>query len=374
MTSPLVLAVDGGNSKTDLALVRASGEVLALVRGPQSSPYHLGIEGCMRVLENLLARAVDHAELRSARPPIADIGELLLAGVDFPVEEEETYQAASEHRLASRISVRNDTFAVLRAGTEKGWGVAVVCGQGINCVGVAPDGRHARFPALGTISGDWGGGGDIGLAAVFAAARSEDGRGPRTILEHAVPQHFGLHTPTELAEAVHRGQIDLAAELISGDGAVRNAASLAPLVLASAPSDPAAASIVERLADEIVALVRVALERLALLDESVEVLLGGGLFLSGSELLFRDVEERLIEVAPKARPRVTDSPPIVGAALLGLDELAAGGEANARLRRELTEAFTQARRDEIVERRSEVHHQGRSDSKRLDAIAERNRS
>ena len=54
--------------------------------------------------------------------------------------------------------VDNDTFAVLRAGTERGWGVAVVCGAGINCVGVSPDGRHARFPALGTITGDWGGG------------------------------------------------------------------------------------------------------------------------------------------------------------------------------------------------------------------------
>ena len=93
---------------------------------------------------------------------------------------------------ARRVHVGNDTFAVLRAGTERGWGVAVTCGAGINCVGVAPDGRHARFPALGAITGDWGGGYDLGLAAVSAAARSEDGRGPRTSLEHAVPAHFGL--------------------------------------------------------------------------------------------------------------------------------------------------------------------------------------
>jgi len=72
--------------------------------------------------------------------------------------------------------VENDTFAVLRAGTDRGWGIAVVCGSGINCVGVAPDGRHARFPSLGAITGDWGGGYDVGLAGVVAAARSEDGR------------------------------------------------------------------------------------------------------------------------------------------------------------------------------------------------------
>jgi N-acetylglucosamine kinase-like BadF-type ATPase len=335
VSDEIVLAVDGGNFKTDLALVRTSGEVLALVRGPQSSPHHIGLDGCLSVLEELLARASREAGLPNGRPPVADLGELLLAGVDFPLEEEGLYAAAAKRRLAARIAVGNDTFAVLRAGTERGWGVAVVCGAGINCVGVAPDGRHARFPALGTVTGDWGGGVDVGLAAVFAAARSEDGRGPKTLLQQAVPQHFGLRRPIELAEAVHRGQIDL-----------RRAVELAPLVLVSASSDPVAAEIVERLAAEIVALVRVALERLALSSESVEVLLGGGLFLSDSELLFRQVKVRLAAIAPKARPFVTNSPPIVGAALLGLDELSAGTEAQTRLRRELGDAFTRARRQE----------------------------
>ena len=177
------------------------------------------------------------------------------------------------------------------------------------------------------------------MAAVFAAARSEDGRGQKTVLEQIVPEHFGLRTPTELAEAVHRGDVDLAAEMISEEADVRNAASVTPLVLGAAPSDPVAAEIVERLADEIVALVRVALTRLSLLGESVEVLLGGGLFLSGSEILFREVEARLAGVAPLARPQVSDSPPIVGAALLGLDEVGSDAEAQLRVRRELGDAF-----------------------------------
>src|SRR5207244_1964167 len=180
VTQPLVLAIDGGNSKTDLALVRADGEVVALVRGPQSSPHHLGVEGCLSVLDDLLERALAEARIPNGTGPVADVGALLLAGIDFSSEEEELRTAASGRRLASTISVGNDTFAVLRAGTERGWGVAVVCGAGINCLGVAPDGRHARFPALGSITGDWGGGYDVGLAAVSAAARSEDGRGAKT--------------------------------------------------------------------------------------------------------------------------------------------------------------------------------------------------
>ena len=63
MSRPLVLAIDGGNWKTDLALVQADGRVLALVRGPQSSPHHLGLDGSLLVLGDLLAQALDEAGL-----------------------------------------------------------------------------------------------------------------------------------------------------------------------------------------------------------------------------------------------------------------------------------------------------------------------
>ena len=104
-----------------------------------------------------------------------------MAGVDFPAEELVLQRAIEGLGWADATSVANDTFAVLRAGTESGWGVAIVCGAGINCVGVAPDGRLVRFAALGELSGDWGGGYDVGMAAVSAAARSEDGRGPEDL-------------------------------------------------------------------------------------------------------------------------------------------------------------------------------------------------
>ncbi len=323
MTEPVVLAVDGGNSKTDLALVRASGEVLALVRGAASSPHHIGVDGCLDELGRLLERAApEHGP-----GPAAEVAQLLLAGVDFPAEVEQLRERAEARGWSRRTSVDNDTFAVLRAGTERGWGIAVVCGAGINCVGVGPDGRHARFPALGPITGDWGGGYDVGLAAVSAAARSEDGRGPRTSLERTVPAAFGLTTPLELAEAIHLGRI-----------AERRVIELAPVVLAEAADDPVAASIVGRLAEEVVALARTALARLDLTQEPVDVVLGGGLLQAGNHGLFAEIEAGLRALGPGISVRVADSPPIVGAALLGLDELGAGAGARRRLRCELSAA------------------------------------
>jgi N-acetylglucosamine kinase-like BadF-type ATPase len=324
MTTRIALAVDGGNSKTDLALVDVDGRALALIRGPRSTPQYLGAEGCLDVIEALLEDALLQAERERTDGPVAEVASLLLAGVDFPSDERDVDAALRARNWAVRTFVGNDTFAVLRAGTERGWGVAVVCGSGINCVGVAPDGRQARFPSLGAITGDWGGGYDIGLAAVFAAARSEDGRGPKTTLEQAVPAHFGLDTPHALAEAIHRDRIPQ-----------RRAIELAPVVFREAARDAVSAEIIDRLASEVVALARVALTRLGLVREPVEVLLGGGLLQAGDGRLVDAVRAGLDDVGPELTVRATASPPIVGAALLGLDQLGATPEAKARARAEL---------------------------------------
>ena len=323
MSDALLLSVDGGNSKTYLALHRADGSLLALVRGTQCSPHHLGVEGCLGMLDGLLEQAIRNAGI-AAPDPLAAVGVFLLAGVDYPTEEQEVASALSARGWAARTIVGNDTFAVLRAGTAHGWGVAVVCGAGINCVGVARDGRQVRFPALGAITGDWGGGYDVGLAAVSAAARSEDGRGPRTSLEQAIPSHFGLATPAELAEAIHRREIP-----------ARSVVELAPVVFGEATDDAVAAEIVDRLAAEVVNLARVALERLGLTDEPVEVMLGGGMFRSRDRSLLDAIDRGLRGVGPALTARVTDSPPIVGAALLGLDAVGGTDEARARISHEL---------------------------------------
>jgi N-acetylglucosamine kinase-like BadF-type ATPase len=325
LSAAAVIAVDGGASKTHFALVGRDGELLELVRGAESSPQNLGLERALAVLDGLFARS-------GAATGVAEVAQLNMSGVDFPSEEQELREAIEARRWAGRTVVDNDTFAVLRAGTERGWGIAVVCGSGINCVGVSADGRHARFPALGQITGDWGGGTDVGYAALFAAARGQDGRGPRTTLEQAVPAHFGLETPDQLAEAIHRGRIP-AGRLVE----------LPPVVFAEAERDGVAAGILDRLAFEIVAMARVALERLDLAEEPAEVLLGGGLIQSGDGRLGAAVEDELQRLAPKISVSATSSPPIVGAALLGLDELRASPEAQRRVREELEAAVAAER-------------------------------
>ena len=156
---------------------------------------------------------------------------------------------------------------------SSGWGVAVVCGTGINCVGVAPDGRHARFPALGRDHRRLGRRLRRRPARRCLGRRAQRGR-PRAedvARAGACPAHFGLATP-DRAGGGDPPRPDPAAAARSS---CRRSSSPRPR------DDEVAAGIVERLAGEVVAMARVALERLELTDEPVEVLLGGGLLQSG---------------------------------------------------------------------------------------------
>jgi hypothetical protein len=60
---------------------------------------------------------------------------------------------------------------------------------------------------------------------------------------------------------------------------------------------------------------------------------------SGDARLIGAIESALHEIAPEAQVHAPSSPPVVGAALLGLEELGAGDDAQERARRELDERF-----------------------------------
>ncbi len=303
----LVLAVDGGNSKTDVALVDGDGRLLAAARGQTTSHQQVGGDAGMQRLSALVTNAYVAAGVRGADR--AEIGVYCLAGADTPPDIRELTRRLAAEGFARTDLLRNDTFAALRAGTDRGWGVVVICGQGVNAAGVAPDGRTARLDALGHISGDWGGATDVGWQGLAAAVRARDGRGPRTLLERTVPGHFGLATPRALTMAMYHGRVS-----------ERRIGELSPVVFAAAmDGDAAARSIVDRLADEVVAMAGAMIRRLRLTRNDPEIVLGGGVFRTPYEAFRSRITVGVQAIAPRARLVRSKAPPVAGAALLGLD-------------------------------------------------------
>ncbi|AXK35155.1 ATPase [Streptomyces armeniacus] len=337
------LAIDAGNSKTDAAVVAADGAVLGTARGGGFQPAATGVAAAVDGLASAVARAAVAAGADSARfgpgggsggaGGSSSTGQAVFANVsaclanaDLPREERELAAAVGAYGWGRATHVANDTFAILRAGLPDDGsvrhGVAVVCGAGINCVGRDAAGNTHRFLSLGRLSGDWGGGGGLADEAVWHAARAEDGRGEHTELARAVPGHFGLPSMYALIEALHLGELP----------AVRRH-ELAPVVFeVAAVGDPVARALVHRQADEIVSLVTVTLNRLDLLGQKTPVLLGGSVLAARHPMLQDRLTEQLAARAPKTAPLLVTAPPVLGAALLGLDRLSARPEAYARLR------------------------------------------
>ena len=315
-----VLAIDAGNSKTDVLLVGADGSVLGRARGGGFHPHLVGAEAAVAGLAPVVAAAAENAGVDGV--PIAEHVSACLANADLPIEEERLQRAIEARGWGRTTYVGNDTLALLRCGADEPRGIAVVCGAGINCCGLLPDGRSARFAAVGAISGDWGGGSELAHEALWHAARAEDGRGPATTLADALPAHFALASMAELIEALHLGEIEPARKL-----------ELTPLLFAAAEAgDAIARSLVRRQADEIVTMATVAMRRLGLLDEPVDVILGGGVLTAGHRLLMDRIDRGLRAAAPHAVAKVVRTPPVLGAALLGLDRTNAPSDAQLRLK------------------------------------------
>jgi N-acetylglucosamine kinase-like BadF-type ATPase len=342
---PAVLAVDGGNSKTDVALVASDGSLLAAVRGPGvRSADDLG--PWLEATSRLIARAQSEAG-RDGQMAAQHIS-ACVANADLPEEEERLAAALRALRWSATTSVANDTFAVLRAGLDPAtvarageslaasverlaasaaeraahWGVAVTCGAGINCVAVDPAGQTAGYLALGTISGDWGGGGGLGLTALWWAVRAEDGRGPQTALRGAVAAHFGVPTVQDVTIGIHLGKFSEESLL-----------ELAPVLFAvAAAGDEVAQGLVRRQAEEISVMALAAMRRLGLTTLPTPVVLGGGVLTARHPLLITEITNRITAAAPQAAVIIVAVPPIAGAALLGLDYVGAGPDAERRLR------------------------------------------
>lgn len=312
-TPHLVIAVDGGGSKTDAVLLDLDGGLVSHARGPGSSPQIDGLASSVSTVDGVIL------EVLAGRPPtaLAQVS-LYMSGLDLPAEIEAYRAAIADLPWAIEgITVENDLHALLRAGADEPDAVAIVCGTGMNAIGVRADGAEVRFPALGGISGDWGGGSSLGGEVLWNAARAADGRGPSTLLLPMLLETFAVDDLNTIIEDIHFGR-----------RSETTLASLAPLVFAAAEAgDAVALGLVDRQADEVLAYTRACLTRLELLDAEVPVVVGGGVARSRNPLLVERIVVGLTRVAPRATLRIVDAAPVLGAGLLALAAAGASPEA-----------------------------------------------
>jgi len=206
----LLLAVDGGGTKTQAVVADLEGKVLARGLAPSSTVHNVGFEqSCLALttaIEGALVNVLgpqtrsEGKVWRTARIAAACFG---LAGIDSPEDEAEVSRWVREQAITSRFAVVNDSELILAAGTPEGWGVALVGGTGSVCLGRTREGRTVRVGGWGPILGDEGSGYQMAVSALHRVTQTADGRAQAKALLEAVLRHWSLKDALGLIRHVH---------------------------------------------------------------------------------------------------------------------------------------------------------------------------
>jgi N-acetylglucosamine kinase-like BadF-type ATPase len=239
------LGIDGGGTKTDLAIVDANGDLLVSKQGPTSNQAIVGFAQASGTLIALITEAA--AEVNLALPLTA--GWIGMAGSDRP-EDRDAFGAALDD-LVGNLRVTNDAELVL-SGTPGGVGIALIAGTGSIAYGRNEEGVSGRSGGWGHIFGDEGSAYRVAVDGLRAVAAAADGRGSETALTAALMAAWQAETPQALITHVYRPEVrkaDIAATAPVVVTAAENGDAIALTILHDAGDD--LASLVSSLARRI---------------------------------------------------------------------------------------------------------------------------
>jgi N-acetylglucosamine kinase-like BadF-type ATPase len=302
-----VIGVDGGGTRTRAAIVDARGLELGRAEAPGSVVTARAPETA--------AQAVSQAVRAAAERACVDLpGAVLWAGLSGAGHEQARLAVSGlleRAELAQRVIVGTDVRAAFEAGFPDGPGILLIAGTGSIAWARTPGGDIGRAGGWGQQLGDEGGGYGIGLGALRAVVRAEDGREGATIMRDDVLRALALDDPSDLVPWV-------------GSASKAEVASLVPIVArAAANGDPAASHLLDEAVRELAKHVRAILERMGPWPAPPPLLLWGGLLADGGPL--REALGR--ELAPyPVELRSAPIDPAVGAARLALHALAHGAK------------------------------------------------
>jgi N-acetylglucosamine kinase-like BadF-type ATPase len=300
-----VLGVDGGSTKTIALVARCDGTIVGAGRRGCSSIYSTALteQEALAQAEQAVRAALDTG---GVQPGDLAAGVFSMCGADWPEDIDLIASTMQRCGFGRTVLVVNDALGALRAGSDDGTGVVVVCGTGAAIGARAPDGRTWH-------SGFWQepqGAEDLGRQTLSAVYRAELGIGEPTTLTGRVLEFFGEDRVEDL---LHR---------FTARGGSRPAGvgRLAPVLLHEAShGDPTARRVVEEHGRALGDYALAAARRVGIEQTLFTLVLAGGVLRHPSRLLADALIARVRASAPEVRPVPSRFEPAVGALFLALE-------------------------------------------------------
>lgn len=295
-----VIAIDGGATKTHCLVGDEQGRIIAEAKWGCSNHQVVGPEGAKRALEEAIDSVLAKAGLKLGDISLAFLG---LAGADMPEDHQLFRELLQPLFQEIPFYIVNDSWIALAAGVPESWGAVSICGTGANAAARNPQGDEVALRSLGYELGIFGGGSDLTMEALHHAFRSEEGTGPKTILEEEIPRRLGF-----------KRLEDLVGPMYHGTESVATLQGIPELVFELANrNDEVCQNLLIEMGTIAGQLVAGVIRRTGMHNMKVPVVLAGSIFKGKNPLLMDGLALALHRVAPKAWLKILDNPPVMGA-------------------------------------------------------------
>ncbi|MFE6077441.1 N-acetylglucosamine kinase [Paenibacillus sp. NPDC057886] len=298
------LGIDGGGTKTYALLTDDCGNVLGKGVGGNGN-HQIDRALAAQSIREAAEGALNEAGLRIHEISHTYFG---LAGADREADYRILHPLVQEIGFTQNYSINCDTMIGLRAGTNRPYGVALICGTGTNSAGRNPAGEHIQVGGFDYMYGDFGGGGSLNIEVFRSVIRSWDGREQTTLLTPLLLNFLGYDSVSDMFDDFQD----------HGKHVPVHAAKL--LFEAAAADDAVALEILNRQGVELGKSAAAVIHKLGMEKDTFDVVLAGSLLTRGDRGWIRSkVEQAVATIAPNATIVTLATEPVVGALWSAMD-------------------------------------------------------
>ena len=284
------LGIDGGGTKTELALSDFEGNIVCRLFMDGCNPNTVGIEQAKRIIEDSIIQVCKDVPLSSI---VVYAG---IAGCASGSYADEIKTMLEKMSFAA-CNVGSDNNNIVAAGLGDNEGITMILGTGI-CAYVVKKEETKRIAGWGYLFDNGGSSFHIGRDAINAYFSAYDGSGEETTLVQRIKQTFN-YSNAEFLKYLYNG----------GNKVV---SSYAMCVFEEAEKgDRVSIAILKKNIDEIARLIRASLSHFSTYNAKIPVILGGGL--TNQALLLPYLLEALGDDTKRCNIQVLDVPPVNGA-------------------------------------------------------------
>lgn len=310
MHKSFVIGVDGGGTKTVVALADTKGRIIRKIRSVSSNPNKVGLDGAISCLGALLGSLVKGISQKKVKCVY-----LALAGSlerDFKKRQQIKNALLSRFPklkpLASVLIIDGDQKAAFRSGTDEKDGVVLIAGTGSIAMGWRAT-REAIAGGWDYVMGDQGSAFWVGSEVLKATCRELDGRGSKTrFLTSMVLSRWKIKKDSDLLRRVY------------GENLVETVASLAAVAdKAAGRGDRVARDILRRAGEELALMVLTVVKKLRFQKQKFPLVLIGGMF--NSRIVMSEVQRNVKAFAPRVKYIRPKREPVAGAVELAAENI-----------------------------------------------------